>query len=185
MKYIKTLLFSITICAALAAQAQQYRPTDKGSEVSFSIVNHLLGSSTVTGHFEGLTGAITFDPNNLATASFNVSVDINTISTGIGMRDKDLKKEKFFNYDKYKDITIKSTSVTKGTTPNVYILHGQLTIKGTTHAISLPFSATPSSGGIMFRGAFKINRKDYKVGENENKISDELTVSLSVNAVKR
>ncbi|HVV03351.1 MAG TPA: YceI family protein, partial [Puia sp.] len=57
--------------------------------------------------------------------------------------------------------------------------YGKLTIKGHEKGISFPFSATAAMGGYLFKGAFKIKRKDFEVGGTST-ISDEMDVSLSV-----
>lgn len=178
------LIAFLLILLAGNAQAQQYMPTDNGSKVQFRIVNHLVFSSTVNGYFKGLKGTIVFNPNDLKASSMDVSVDVNSISTGIGKRDKDLKKEEYFNADKFSVIRIKSSSITAGSRAGNYVLAASLTIKGTTKNISIPFTATPSGNGYLFKGSFSMNRLDYKVG-GDNAIDKNLTVMLEVFAKKQ
>ncbi|HXS36573.1 MAG TPA: YceI family protein, partial [Flavipsychrobacter sp.] len=178
----RTLVLNIVIIATaiIPANAQQYVPTDQNSTVQFKIENHLMGSTTVTGYFKGLKGIIVFDPNSLANASFDVSVNVRTISTGIGMRDNDLKKEKFFDADKYPTMHFKSTKVTKGSQANTYMLYGNLTIKNVTKPVTIPFKATPSNGGCIFTGTFQVNRMAYNVSADKGKIEDNANVMLKV-----
>ena len=49
----------------------------------------------------------------LPASSFNVSVDVNTINTGVDSRDSHLKKEEYFNAEKYPTINFASTSIEK------------------------------------------------------------------------
>ena len=106
--------------------------------------------------------------------SFDVSVDVNTINTGIGLRDNDLKEAKWFDASKYSTINFKSTNVT------AMNIIGNLTIKGTKKQVSFPYSATPVTPGYLFEGAFQLNRRDFKVGGNSFSLSDNVEVTLKV-----
>jgi polyisoprenoid-binding protein YceI len=164
--------------------AQQYVPVDNGSTVQFRIVNHLIFTSTVNGYFKGLKGTIQFNPDDPKSAHFDVSVAVNTISTGIGMRDSDLEKEKYFNADKFPLIQLRSSSVTASAKKGEYQLTAALTIKGITKNISFPFTATPQGDGYHFKGTFSIKRLDFNVGP-DNAIENQLTVILDVAAKKQ
>ncbi|SEW54003.1 Polyisoprenoid-binding protein YceI [Chitinophaga arvensicola] len=167
----------------MAAQAQQYVPADAGSKVQFTIVNHLIFTSTVNGYFKGLKGNIRFDPKDPGAAVIDATVDVKTISTGIGKRDRDLMEEKYFNADKYPVMRILSTNIKATDKPSGYQLTAALTIKGITHTIAFPFTAVLSGNMLQLNGQFTINRKDFQVGP-DNAIDDKLTVILSVQAKK-
>ncbi|MET3880285.1 polyisoprenoid-binding protein YceI [Chitinophaga sp. OAE865] len=177
------LLCLLAICS-ITAQAQQYTPVDQGSKVQFTIINHLIFTSTVNGYFKGLRGSIRFDPANLKSTAIDATVDVNTISTGIGKRDRDLLEEKYFNAAKFPVMRIVATSVTATDKPSTYQLTAALTIKGITRTIAFPFTAVVSSGALQLAGKFTINRKDFQVGP-DNAIDDKLTVTLNVQAKKQ
>jgi polyisoprenoid-binding protein YceI len=166
------LLFSIQIFAQTS-----YSPKDDGSKVHFVIKNFGVNTG---GDFNGLSGAIKFDPNNPATADFDVSVDVSTIDTDIESRDRDMKKEQYFDVKNYPKMTFKSTKVTKTNKADYLYMYGNITIKGVTKEIKFPFKATAKDGGYLFEGNFKLNRRDFGVGGSSMSLSDELTVSLAV-----
>jgi polyisoprenoid-binding protein YceI len=161
------------------ASAQQYTPTDQGSSLSFKIKN--FGFS-VDGAVSGLQGTIKFDPNDLANAAFDVSVDAATINTDNEMRDGHLKKEDYFDVAHFPRIRIVSTQVSAARGGG-YIFTGKLTIKQQTKEFSFPFVATPLGNDCIFKGDFSINRKDFDIGGSST-ISNSLTVSLTVFAKK-
>src|SRR5271169_1103822 len=66
-----------------------------------------------SGEFSGLKGIVSFDPNNLAAARFDVSLDVSTINTGNGMKNTHAKSAKWFDAEKYPIIKFTSTSITK------------------------------------------------------------------------
>ena len=94
------------------------------------------------------------------------------------MRDTHLKKEEYFNVDKYPVINFTSTAVSSST------VSGNLTIKGISKPISFPYTVSkPLKGaGFIFEGSFSINRKDFDIGSSSFSLSDAVTVNLKVKA---
>jgi polyisoprenoid-binding protein YceI len=181
MKSIKLLLGAVAILFVNLLSAQHYTPTDEGSEVKFKIKNFGV---QVGGDFTGLKGTIKFESAKPVDGSFDVTVASNSINTGIGLRDKHLKKEEYFNVDKFTVIEIKSTKITASTKEGWLYFYGTLNMKGVTKEISFPFQAKEQNGGYQFNGEFKINRRDYGVGGNSFSLSDNVTVVLNVFAKK-
>ncbi len=175
----KGILLTTLVMAGL--QSQFYIPSDSGSSIKFKIKN--LGIS-VTGSFTGLKGKIQFDPANLGTSSIEATVDAGTVNTGIDLRDDHLRKEEYFNVKNYPQIRFVSSKITKSNKAGDYLVTGNLRIRNVTKEISFPFTASPQSRGFLFKGEFKINRRDFKVGGNSFTLSDNLTVQLSVLAPK-
>ena len=179
MKKSISIFFLIGISTCCLAQA--YKPADQNSEVKFTIRNFGLN---VTGSFKGLNGSIIFNPENLAASGFNVSVQANTVNTGNNSRDKHLKKEDYFDVEKYPVLNFTSAKISNGTKPGVYFVEGLLTIKNKKKNINFPFTTTSVTDGYQLQAQFKINRRDFNVGGNSLVLSDELTVSLKVYAKK-
>ena len=159
---------------------RQFTPSDRESSVRFRIKNF---GFNVAGTFTGLQGKIIFDPNNLATAKVEVSIDARTINTGIDLRDNHLRKSDYFDVENYPQIKFVSVKISPGTKSGTLFIFGRLTIKKVTKDISFPFTVTPKDNGYLFSGEFKLNRRDFKVGGGST-ISDNLTVMLSVIAKK-
>jgi polyisoprenoid-binding protein YceI len=177
MKKILILLFGLF--AAHRSQAQ-YRATDQGSEIKFTISNFGFG---VDGTFKGLQGNISFDPANAAAGQFDVSIDATTVNTDNSLRDSHLRNDSYFDVKDYPRIRLVSTRIAATGTAGTYLLTGQLTIRNVTKEVSFPFTVNPADGGFRFTGTFAIKRKDFGVGGTST-ISNELTVSLSVLATK-
>lgn len=158
----------------------QLAPVDSGSKVHFRIKN--LGFN-VTGSFRGLQGTVHFDPALPDAASFHVSVDANTVNTGIDMRDDHLRTRDYLDVQTYPRIVFASDRISATRKPGTFFATGKLTIKNVTRSISFPFTAAAQEGGYLFTGEFRINRKDFGVGGG-SAIADNLTVLLSVFARK-
>ena len=178
---IKKVFTAIALFCVITAVGQSYTPTDAGSKVRFVIKNFGINTG---GTFDGLAGTITFDPSNLATASFNVSVEAKSIDTDIEGRDNHLRKAEYFDVEKFPKISFKSTKVTTTNKEGYLYMFGIITIKNVSKEISFPFSQTSKDGGILFEGEFKLNRLDFGVGGKSFSIADELNVELSIFAKK-
>jgi len=176
MKKITLFILTALISSGVLAQ---YKPTDNGSSLNFIIKNFGI---EVTGKFTGLEGDITFDPANLTTSAFDVSIDAASVNTDNSLRDSHLRDDSYFDVKYYPRIHFVSTKVTGGKN-GAFVITGKLTIKKTTTVISFPFSAIASNDGYLFKGTFNIKRKDYDVG-GTNTISNELEVSLNIAAKK-
>ncbi len=160
-----------------ATNAQQYTPIDNGSAVNFAIKNFAVNTN---GSFTGLKGSIFFNESDLAASRFEVSVDVTTINTGIKSRDTHLKKEDYFNTEKFPVMSFVSKQVMAGDKPGNYTIKGSITIKGITMEVSFPFTVSRKGDGLLFNGIFKLNRRDFKVGGSSLVLSDNLIVSLSL-----
>jgi polyisoprenoid-binding protein YceI len=175
---MKKILFILFVLAANVASAQ-YKATDQGSTLTFKIGNF---GFDVTGSFSGFDGTINFDPQNPANSNFDVSISASTVNTDNSLRDKHLKDDGYFDVKDYPRIRFVSSKI--GAAKNgQFMLTGQLTIKGKSKEISFPFTAAASNDGYVFKGSFKINRKDFGVGGTST-ISNELEVTLNVHATK-
>jgi polyisoprenoid-binding protein YceI len=173
-----TLLLLIVITGTVAMA--QYKVTDNGSSVQFTIKNFGINTG---GSFSGLQGTIIFDPNHLSNDSFNVSVDANSINTDNSTRDNHLREDTYFDVKNYPRISFVSTKITPATIAGTLFIFGKLTIKNHTEDISFPFTATQVDNGYLFKGSFDINRKDFGIGGTST-ISNSLEVQLSVLAKK-
>jgi polyisoprenoid-binding protein YceI len=181
------LLLLVGLLAAEQSPAQ-YKATDQGSEIKFTIDNFGFG---VNGSFMGLQGSIDFDPQNGVAGHLDVSVDAGTVNTDNSLRDSHLRNDTYFDVKNYARIRLVSTRITPTGTAGTYQFTGQLTIRNVTREISFPFTVSPAGGaltspqgdGLRFKGSFTIKRKDFGVGGTST-ISNELTVSLNVLATK-
>jgi polyisoprenoid-binding protein YceI len=175
-----SLFFLVMIFASGSVFSQALVPVDESSKVEFKVKN--FGFNT-GGFFKGLKGTIEFDPANIATAKFDVSIDANTINTDNEMRDNHLREESYFDVKNHPRIRFVSTKVTASNKAGTLFIFGNLEIKGETKEISFPFTATAIDGGYTFKGEFKIDRKDFKIGGSST-ISDNVTIDLDITAKK-
>ena len=63
-------------------------------------------------------------------------------------------------------------------------MFGVITIKNVSKDISFPFTQTSKDGGILFKGDFKLDRKEFGVGGSSFSLSDDVSIQLSIFAKK-
>jgi polyisoprenoid-binding protein YceI len=169
------------VCTTLTQFAvAQYKPVDNGSSIEFTVKHFGIKTS---GSFSGLLGTIVFDTNSLNDSRFDVSIDANSIKTGIDMRDGNLRGEGYFEVTKYPRVHFVSTKITSTGKVDAFLVSGQLTIKNHTKEISFPFTMAPTDNGYLFKGSFSISRKDFEVGSS-GVISDNVDLLVSISAIK-
>ena len=135
----------------LPIPAGDYRMDASHSVIGFSIRHNEL--ALVNGRFKNFTGTIHFDDKDVTKSSVEFTAKVESIDTGVEGRDKHLRTADFFEVEKYPDMTFKSTRVErKGKN---YLLYGDLTLKGVTKPVTLPFTLT---------GAIKDGRGNTRIG---------------------
>lgn len=135
-------------------------------------------SKDPTGVFEKMKGTVVFNEQDLAAASFNVSIDVASINCGNGMQNRHAKSAKWFDAEQYPEITFASTGAKK--TATGYETTGKITMHGVTKDLTIPFTYAPSGTGGVFAGTFEVSRSAFGVGEPSKKVPDVLKVEVTV-----
>lgn len=161
------------------------------TSVNFSIKH--MGLSVVHGRFGDVAGSITADSKNLGKSTVQFTIQTTSINTDNGQRDTHLKSADFFDVAKFPTITFQSTHISKA--KGGYVATGNLTVKGVTKTVRLPFTiegpiAMPAQmgGGARFGLVTNttIKRSDYGVGMPKYgppMLGDDVTVEISLEAV--
>ena len=173
----KTVARSVIIVSMLCisvfafAEAEIWEIDKAHSNIYFD-VRHTY--ATVRGQFDEFSGMLRFDPDNLAVSSVRFEISTKSINTRIPKRDNHLRSEEFFAVNRYPAMTFQSIGV-KQKAGNHYTLEGNLTIKGKTHKVAMPFTyfgvrENPLKKGQMVAGfetRFSIDRLEYLVGQGK------------------
>jgi polyisoprenoid-binding protein YceI len=148
--------------------------------VSFAIKNR---GSNVNGRFGGLKTTLVFSPEKLSASSLKGSVDVSTINTGNGKRDKDLKEENYFDAGKHTTIEVVSTKLAKKGAQ--YTGTFNVTMKGITRQVEIPFDFIEKGNTGEFKSNFSINRRDFGIGGKSGLaffMADDAHVTIDIKA---
>jgi polyisoprenoid-binding protein YceI len=176
MKNILIIFLLFIISPAIAQSSWKIKP---GTITNFSIKNF---GKQVHGTFTGLKGTIDFDPVHADNGSFDVTIEVNTINTGIKKRDEHLRTADFFDAEKYPAIHLRSTKVVQ--TKDGFSVTGDLTIKDKTLPVTIPFKLKEEGNAGVFTGTFTLSRLAFGVGKKSAVMGDTVTVKLYVEAEK-
>ena len=139
------------------------------TQVEFSAKH--LGMMTVRGSFDEVSAMADIDPEHPESASVEVTISTASVRTNNAIRDNDIRSGNYLEVDKYPVMRFKSTGV-EVIDADHYTLHGDLTIKETTHPVSLAvlkygeFNDPMMGHRISYSAMTKINRKDFGVHFN-------------------
>lgn len=149
----------------------------------------------VRGAFNEFEGTATVDGDDLARSSAAVTIQAASIDTRNEQRDAHLRSNDFLAMEEFPQITFVSTGV-RPTGATSLELTGDLTIKGVTRSVTIPFEleggATDPFGNVRvgFEGSVTINRKDYGITWNAALetggvlVSDKIVLEFEVSAIK-
>lgn len=191
---MKSTAFTAAIAAAIfgatmaQAEAEKYVLDASHSQIVFSY-NH-LGFSTSYGMFSGFEGEIMFDQDKPADSSVTVSFPVKSMLTGWEERFGHFMSADFFDAADDEMVSFVSTGieVTGETTAKIT---GDLTLNGVTKPVVLdavlnqkgdhPMAGKPWAG---FDATTSVMRTDFELGKFAPYVSDEVQISISVEAMK-
>ncbi|MEE4187537.1 MAG: YceI family protein [Roseobacter sp.] len=187
---MKSLLLAsaFAVTATLAAAAETYKLDPSHSQVLFSY-NH-LGFSTTFGMFSGFEGEITFDQENPEASSVTVSMPTKSMFTGWEARDAHFMNADFFAATDEDLVTFTSTSIDV-MSDNTALITGDLTMNDITKSVVLDatlnqLGPNPLTGQDWagFDATTTILRSDFGLGLYAPAVSDEVEVTISIEASK-
>lgn len=148
-----------------------------------------FGYSRQVHRFDKTSGRVVVD-REAKTGSVDVTIDAKSVNTGYALFNEHIQSEDFFDTARYPTITFKSTKVEfKGDVPAA--VNGDLTIKGVTRPVTLTvtsFHAMPhpmlKRDAIGANAVAQIKRSDFNMGKYAPNVSDDVTLSIAMEAVK-
>ena len=148
-----------------------------------------FGYSNQLHRFDKTSGKITID-RAAHTGTVDVTIDATSVNTGFPFFNQHIQGEDFFNTASYPNITFKSTAV-KFDGDKPVAVDGNLTIKGVTRPATLTvtsFQAMPhplaKKDAIGANAVTHIKRSDFNMGKYAPHVSDEVTLTIAVEAIK-
>ncbi|UUZ63957.1 YceI family protein [Polaromonas sp. P1-6] len=186
-KLFAALVCGLSLASALAADVYERDPDHTFAWFEF---NH-LGYSMQRDRFDKVDATVTLDLENQV-GSVEVSIDVQSVSTGSLLFDQVLRSDMFFDADKFPVITFKSSRLSFGKFDDVAAVEGNLTIKGITRPVTLTVTHFKCMMHPMLRkpacrlnATGKVRRSDFNLGRFVPLISDEITLHVSMEALKR
>ena len=149
----------------------------------------------VRGAFNEFEGTAVLDGDDPSRSTASLTISAASIDTRNAQRDEHLRSNDFLAMDEFPSITFVSTGA-RHVQGSDFELTGDLTIKGVTRSVTVPFtyegSAQDPFGNVRvgFEGAVTISRKDWGITWNAALetggvlVSDKITLEFEVSAIR-
>jgi polyisoprenoid-binding protein YceI len=189
------LAFACLNSAALAApQTFDFKDPKGVNNAAFKLDAPL---EAVNGNATGISGTVTFDPADPATARGKIVVASSSLHVGNPMQQQHLLSDKWMDAAKYPEISFEAKELknvkTSGDTTTADVT-GSFTLKGISKEIIVPVKFTylrdklgqrvPNQKGdlLVIRSTFNVKRSDFGImpGQMEEKVSDAIELTLSI-----
>ena len=195
MNRFMRILATAAICLiSSSAMASSWTIDPDHSNIQFKI-RHLM-ITDVKGTFGKVKGVIRIDEKDMSLSAVEVTIEIDSINTGVAKRDEHLKSNEFFDAARFPTMTFVSRKVTQSGKGQMKIL-GDLTIRGISREVVLevegPTNEIKDPWGNSRRGASattKINRTDFGLTWNKSMesggmmIDDTVFINLEIEMIK-
>ena len=191
MKKLTKLAAGIALVASTASALAAPEVFNLDSTHSFPRFSYShLGYSIQMSRFDKATGTVTLD-KAAKTAAVDIVIDTKSVNTGSTTFNEHIQNEDFLDTAKYPTATFKSTKVIfDGDKPAK--IEGNLTLKGITKPVTLTvtsFQAMPhpmlKRDAIGANATTKVKRTDFNMGKNAPYVGDEVTIDISLEAIKQ
>ena len=177
MKRIKLSLLILTafvLCTVL--RAAEFKLTGDNTTVKF------LGSKKDGKHqgsFPKLSGTFSVD-GDVTKAKLEVTLDIDSIATDTPKLTAHLKSPDFFDAKRFTEAKFVSKSIKASA--DGYVVSGDLTLHGVTHALSFPAKIDVTAGGVTVSSQFDLNRHEWGISYGKGNVNDLVKMTLEVKA---
>jgi polyisoprenoid-binding protein YceI len=186
-------LFTAAALASAFATSAIAAPETFGVEPNHTYANFSymhMGLSTQISKFNKTSGTITYD-KAAKTGAVDVTIDMKSVETGSSLFNNHIQGADFLDTANFPTATFKSTKVVfAGDKPAT--IEGNLTIKGITKPVTLTVThfvnmAHPMAkkDAIGANATTVIKRTEFNAGKYAPAVGDELTLTISLEAIKQ
>jgi len=177
----------LPLASARAASAT-YRYDTVHSQIVFSISHD--GYSRPFGRLHIARGWLRFDPDDWSTAATELDVDVAGVDMGDTDWNKGVCKPTLLDCARHRDAHFVSTQVERKDDHHG-VLHGQLTLRGVTRPLSLPFTFNRAGRTIYglhtvagFSASVTLDRETFGLTSNANSIGQSVSIWLELEAIR-
>lgn len=188
-KILSFLMFILVPVGFAKAEPVAYEFDQTHSQVIF-FVNH-MGFSYSEGEFQEIDGGFTFDSDNPANSSIDVSIPVSSLDMDDETWDEHVKGEDFFNAAEYPDMFFKSTDI-EITGENTAKITGDFTLLGVTKPVVLDVTFNKAGEHPMtkrqmagFSATTKIKRSEFGMKGGLPMVGDDVDIRIEIEAMRK
>ena len=141
-----------------------------------------LQAEDFSGKFSNVKGRVSLSVDSNTVNGFDLVIDVNSLELEIPGMTKHAKSSDFFDVASFPSITFFGDSVTNDI--DFFTVHGMMTSKGISKAMSIPFMISEVKGETFtIYAVFTIVRSEFQIG-SADAVSDEVTINTKLLAKK-
>ena|SRR5579863_1572260 len=151
-----------------------------GSRIEFHASATL---SKVVGIFHAWEADLKIPGDKFTDAGLVLEIDADSVTTGSGAKDKEIKGKNFFYVKEHPQIRFISTAVAPDGEPMKFHMTGELTLRGITQPVSVAIIVRPENEGHQrIDGRFSFNRREFGMVHNVpfNKVANTVEVNFQL-----
>lgn len=156
---LRSIFFGCLCCVSVAVSAQAIDPSK--SEIRF--VSRQM-NVPIEGRFSSISSEVRFDPRHPEAAQARIEIALAGIDAGSDDATTEVRRKSWLNIKLFPTATFVSTGV-KPLSGNRYQARGDLSIKGITREIEVPFTVKRTGNATVFEGGFTLLRLGFNIGE--------------------
>ncbi len=187
MNRLTLLAIAATFSTAAIAAPETYVIEGTHTLPRFSYDHH--GYSTQLSRFDKTTGKITID-RAAKTGSVDITIDTTSVNTGYQLFNEHIQGEDFLHTAKYPTATFKSNTI-KFDGDKPASIDGTLTLKGISKPVTLTVTSFLCKPHPMVKkdacganATTVVKRSDFNMAKYVPYVSDEVTITVPVEAIK-
>lgn len=188
-----TKLFAAAALASSFATSALAAPETYGAEPNHTFANFSyshMGLSTQISKFSKTTGTVVYD-KAAKTGSVDITIDMKSVDTGSALFNGHIQGADFLDTAAFPTATFKSTKVVfDGDKPSS--IEGNLTIKGVTKPVTLKVThfvnmehPMAHKDAIGANATTMIKRTEFNAGKYAPAVGDDVTITISIEAIKQ
>lgn len=177
------LAFSLATAALLpgtsfaAGPPPAWQVNEAASQLNFAAS---MSGQAIPGRFRRWNAQIRFDPANLPASQVMAVIETGSAATGDRTRDEALPTADWFNAAAFPRATFRSRRIAAAG-PGRYTAYGDLTIRGVSRPVALPFTLAITRDVARMQGSLMINRALFGVGQGQWKSGSAVALNVRVN----
>ncbi|WP_049723133.1 YceI family protein [Gilvimarinus polysaccharolyticus] len=191
-KTLAGVILASSAVAASSSMAADYVIDTKGAHASINFQVQHLGYSWLLGRFNNFSGNFSYDAENLAASSINVTIDTTSVDSNHAERDKHLRGNDFLAVDKFPEATFVSKSISNiDDNGEEFDIVGDLTLHGVTKEITIEVEKVGEGkdpwGGyrVGFEGEAEFLMKDFGITKDLGPASQTVELKLHIEGIRQ
>jgi len=160
---MRTVLASLLLAATSLIPVGTFGVDEGKSRVEFHVRDNRGGFTGVARDVDARV--VVREQNDSFTAQVEVRIDTRTMTTGIGVRDRQMRQD-FLLADRFPAITFRGTAAPRGRPGALafpVVLRGDLTIRDVTKDVEIPLRVTALADSYLAEGQVSVRMSDFRI----------------------